>query len=715
MTTPTEVTVERLAEDAPELEPLFAPVRTLAGCGPKVESALAKLLGCAPDHAPRLVDLLWHFPSGFTDRRSRPNVAEAQPGRIATLKVRVIKHKPTPASSRAPYKVTCEDDTGAIDLVFFHADRRFLERLLPVGEERYISGAVERFGERAQMPHPDHILTEAQFEAVPDLEPVYPLAAGVTQKQARRFIAEALDRTPDAADWIDARLKAAKGWPGFRDALDFIHRPLSDADVAEAGNARQRLAYDELFASQLAMAVMRRQFRRGGGRAIVGDGLVTARVRAALPFRLTGAQEIALAEITADMAAPRRMLRLLQGDVGSGKTAVALIAMARAVEAGAQAAIMAPTEVLAQQHYETIAPIALKCGFCASLLTGREKGRSRAAKLHALSSGETDVLIGTHALFQPDVQFRDLALAVIDEQHRFGVHQRFALQAKGGAAGCDVLVMTATPIPRTLVLTHYGDMDVSKLTEKPAGRKPILTLALPLERLDEVVRSVARAVKRGGQVYWVCPLIDTSPKQEAAAAEERAAHLRQHFGASVGLVHGRMKAADKDAAVKAFATGQTAILVATTVIEVGVNVPNASVMIIEQAQRFGLAQLHQLRGRVGRGEAQSTCVLLYEGPLSETARQRLDVLRQTNDGFRISEEDLRLRGGGDALGVRQSGDAGFRVARMPFDAGLLQTAADQVKYLLAKDPHLEGAAGRAAKHALRLFERDEAVRLLDAG
>ncbi len=720
MTTPTDArkdeTIEVTAETfPPELAPLFAPVRTLAGAGPKVETALARLLRVSTDQPPRLIDLLWHFPMGFTDRRFQPTISEAQPGCIATLKVTVKKHKPVPASARAPYKVTCEDESGVIDLVFFHADRRFLERLLPVGEERYISGAIERFGERVQMPHPDHILAQAQFDAMPDLEPVYPLGAGVTQKLLRRFIGQALDRIPEMRDWIDARLKTEQEWPDFRAALDLIHRPLGDGDIQDASRARKRLAYDELFASQLAIAVMRRQFRRGGGRAVIGDGALAGRVRAALPFTLTSAQEIALAEIGSDMSAPRRMLRLLQGDVGSGKTAVALLAMARAVEAGFQAVLMAPTEVLARQHYDTIEPVAAACAFRVSLLTGREKGRARLMRLDALQSGETDVLIGTHALFQPDVRFRDLALAVIDEQHRFGVHQRFALQAKGGAVGCDVLVMTATPIPRTLVLTHYGDMDVSRLNEKPAGRKPILTRALPIDRLDEVVRGIARAQKRGAQVYWVCPLIETSPKVEAAAAEERAAHLRQYFGDAVGLVHGRMKAADKDDAMRAFAGGETAILVATTVIEVGVNVPNASVMVIEHAQKFGLAQLHQLRGRVGRGDTQSTCILLYEGPLSETARARLDVLRQTNDGFKISEEDLRLRGGGDALGTRQSGDAGFRVARIPGDAGLLQSAADQTKYLLSKDPHLESPAGRAAKLCLRIFERDDAVRLLDAG
>ncbi|MDX2264503.1 MAG: ATP-dependent DNA helicase RecG [Hyphomicrobiales bacterium] len=702
-------------ERPPELSALLAPVRSVAGAGQKAEAALAKLLHIQPDAHPRLLDLLWRFPVGFSDRRARPLIAEAEPGRIATLRVTVRKHKPAPASTRAPYKVACEDESGVIDLVFFHADARFLERLLPVGEERYVSGAVERYGKRLQMSHPDHILTRAQFEAMPDLEPIYPLAAGLTQKQMRRFVSEALARVPDTPEWIDARLREAQGWPDMRSALDTLHRPIDDADMAGAETARRRLSYDELFAGQLALALLRREFRRGGGRSVIGDGALLKRMRAALPFQLTAGQEIALAEILADMAAPRRMLRLLQGDVGSGKTAVAMLAMARAVEAGHQAALMAPTEVLARQHHETLAPVFAACGVRVALLTGREKGRARAAVLASVASGDAGALIGTHALYQPEVAFRDLALAVIDEQHRFGVHQRFALQAKSGAAGCDVLLTTATPIPRTLLLSHFGEMDASKLKEKPAGRKPILTRAAPIERLEEVTAAVGRALKSGAQVYWVCPLIETSAKNEAAAAEERAAYLRQRFVGAVGLVHGRMKAADRDAAIEAFAAGRTGVLVATTVIEVGVNVPNATVMVIENAQSFGLAQLHQLRGRVGRGSAQSSCMLLYTGPLSETAKARLDVLRRTNDGFLIAEEDLRLRGGGEALGARQSGDPGFRVAQMPQDAGLLQTASDQVKYLLAKDPLLTSPAGCAAKLCLALFDRADAARLIDAG
>ncbi len=585
----------------PELAPLFTQVRALAGAGPRTEAAIAKLLRTPPDQPPRLIELLWHFPNGYIDRRFRSNLAGLEPGRIATIEVVVKKHKAAPPSTRAPYRVTCEDETGEIDLVFFHAERRFIERLLPVGEARIVSGAVERFNNRLQMPHPDHILTRAQAEALPDLEPVYPASAGVSQKVLRRLISQALERLPALPEWIDGRLRTAERWPDFAAALVQIHHPLDDKDMAAAaGMARKRLAFDELFASQLGLAVLRRQFRRSGGRAIIGDNRLVAKLRAVLPFRLTRSQEIALAEIGADMAAPRRMLRLLQGDVGSGKTAVALLSMARTAEAGCQAALMAPTEVLARQHFQTIAPLAAAAGLNAALLTGREQGRSRQKILESLERGETHFLIGTHALFQTDVQFKDLALAVIDEQHRFGVHQRVALQAKAGEAGCDVLVMTATPIPRTLILTLYGDMDVSRLTEKPAGRKPILTRAVPIERLNEVVRAIARALKRGAQVYWVCPLVESSPKTEAAAAEERAAYLRQYFGESVVLIHGRMKSAEKDAAIRSFAARERSILVATTVIEVGVDVPNASIMVIEHAERFGLAQLHQLRGRVGR-------------------------------------------------------------------------------------------------------------------
>jgi ATP-dependent DNA helicase RecG len=698
------------------LNGLFAEIGVLEGVGPRFAVMLGKLLGVPADACPRVIDLLWHLPTGLTDRRAQPTIAAAQQGQLVTLTVRVKKHHAPPRNSRAPYRVICEDDTGDMELIFFHAERSYIERNLAIGETRILSGRVERYGAKLQMPHPDYILPEDQRHRLPALEAVYPLSQGITQKFMHKVVALALTRVPPAAEWLDKHLMEQRGWPTFADALKIVHRPESDSDIAAAPSARARLASDELFAGQLALALMRRRFRVNGGRSINGNGTLTAKITAALPFSLTHSQDSALAEITDNMKAPRRMLRLLQGDVGSGKTVVALLAMVHAVEAGAQAAMMAPTEILARQHLETIAPFCEAAGIRTALLTGREKGRTREKVLQALASGEADLAIGTHALFQPDVAFADLALAVIDEQHRFGVHQRYALQAKGKqGGGADILVMTATPIPRTLLMTHYGDLDVSKLMEKPAGRKPVLTRAVPLERMEEVISGIGRAQREGAQIYWVCPLVESSAKVDLAAAEERAAHLRQHFGEAVGLIHGRTKGSEKDAIMRDFSEGRLRVLVATTVIEVGVNVPNASIMVIEHAERFGLAQLHQLRGRVGRGAKQSSCILLYNAPLGETARARLDILRKTEDGFQIAEEDLRLRGGGEILGTRQSGDPGFQLATLPLDEELLAVARDQTKYLLARDPELTTPQGEAARLCLYLFERDEAIRLLRAG
>ncbi len=407
------------------------------------------------------------------------------------------------------------------------------------------------------------------------------------------------------------------------------------------------------------------------------------------------------------------MIRLLQGDVGSGKTIVALIAMADVVEAGRQAALMAPTEILARQHFERMRPLAAAAGLRVALMTGRDKAAERRQGLAALAAGEIDIVVGTHALFQESVAFRDLGFAVVDEQHRFGVHQRLALAGKGEAV--DLLVMTATPIPRTLVLAYFGDMDVSALTEKPPGRMPIDTRAIPLERLDEVVAAIGRAIAGGARAYWICPLVEESEALDVAAAEERAAALRQIFGDAVGLVHGRMKGPEKDAAMERFQRGETKALVATTVVEVGVDVPEATIMVIEHAERFGLAQLHQLRGRVGRGAGRSSCLMLYKGPLGEAARARLEIVRETEDGFRIAEEDLRLRGEGDVLGARQAGAPGFRLARLEIHGALLAIARAQAQAALAKGDRLRGEENRGLRLLLYLFERDEAVRLLEAG
>ena len=699
-----------------ELSPLFASAEVLKGVGPRVVALLKKAVRLpAGVSQPRVIDMLWHLPTGVVDRRAEPTVAAALPGTIATLKVRVLKHKAPPrGNTKAPYKVSTEDETGRLDLIFFRAERSYIERQLPVGEERYVSGRVERYGETLQMAHPDYIVAPEARGDLPLLEPVYPLTAGLSGKILYKAERQALERVPELAEWQNPAWLKQQGWPDFADALSRLHRPDDAADVSPGSTPLQRLAYDELLANQLALAIVRESFKAQRGRPVKGDGRIRARITAALPFALTGSQQSALREIEADMGAPRRMLRLLQGDVGSGKTVVALLAMAVAVEAGAQAALMAPTEVLARQHVETIAPLADHAGLNIGLLTGREKGRARDEILGRLASGEIDILIGTHALFQDDVVFRDLAFAVIDEQHRFGVHQRLALQTKGGDGGANMLVMTATPIPRTLLMTHYGDLEVSKLTEKPAGRKPIVTHTWPNERLAELIQRVKANVAEGAQVYWICPLIESSELSDLAAAEERHAHLTQILGDGIGLLHGGMTGTAKDATMAAFADGNLKVLVATTVVEVGVNVPNANIMIIEHAERFGLAQLHQLRGRVGRGSRASFCTLLHAEPLGETAKKRLATMVETEDGFKIAEMDLELRGGGEVLGARQSGDAEFRIAGSTNFSDLLAAAHDDARMILAADPQLTSPRGEALRRLLYIFECDEAIRLFRA-
>ncbi len=699
------------------LDPLYASAQTLTGVGPRVLGFLKKALRLPPGVLePRVIDLVWHTPTGIIDRRAEPTVEGAVAGTIATFKVRVLKHKPGPrGNKKVPYRVSCEDDTGRLDLIFFHAEHAFILRQLPEGSERYVSGRVDRYGETAQMVHPDYIVTPEARADLPGLETIYPLTAGLSGKILHKLVRQAVALTPDLPEWQDPSWLGQRAWPSFLDAVQMLHRPFDPGDISTGGPAWQRLAYDELLAGQLALALVRLSTKSQRGRRLVGDGRIRARLKAALPFQLTGSQVTALSEIEADMAAEHRMLRLLQGDVGSGKTAVALMAMAIAVEVGAQAVLMAPTEVLARQHAETIEPLATKVGLTIGLLTGREKGRPRRELLERVAAGDVDILIGTHAVFQPDVTFKDLAFAVIDEQHRFGVHQRLALQAKGGNGGANVLVMTATPIPRTLLMTHYGDLDVSRLTEKPAGRKPIKTTMPSNGRLEDVVDGLRRMLAQGAQIYWVCPLIESSDISELAAAEERCAYLGQMFGQEhVGLLHGAMKPADKDAVMAAFSADKLKVLVSTTVIEVGVNVPNASIMVIEQAERFGLAQLHQLRGRVGRGDRQSYCLLLHAEPLGVTARKRLEMMCETEDGFLIAEKDLELRGGGELMGARQSGAPEFRVAGVPGFEDLLAAARDDAALALNQDPKLETPRGQALRRLLYLFECDEAVRLFRA-
>ncbi len=697
------------------LNPLFAAASSLRGVGGKLERTLAKLVrtnGHGADGA-RVVDLLWHLPSGVIDRSRRPAIAALPEEGVVTVEVTVARHVPPP-SRRAPYRVECTDETGVLTLVFFHPHVDYLLRILPVGEKRYVSGRVDWFSGTPQIVHPDYVVAPDEFAELPLVEPVYPMTAGLSPKVLRKAIHGALEVVPDLTEWQDAHWLERQGWPGFNAALAAVHEPGGEADLLPSAPARARLAYDELLANQLALALVRRRLKKAAGRSVSGDGHLRAKVAAALPYSLTGAQEGAIADILRDMAAGERMLRLLQGDVGSGKTAVALIALAAAVEAGTQGAFMAPTEILARQHLDTLRPICEAAGMTVEVLTGREGGKARAGVLDRLASGETQIAIGTHALFQDDVAFADLGLVVIDEQHRFGVHQRLALQNKA-AAGADMLVMTATPIPRTLSLTLYGDMDVSRLTEKPAGRQPVETRALPFERVGAVMEGLRRAIDGGARAYWVCPLVEESDKSELMAVEARYAALSELFPGRVGLVHGRMKGPEKDEVMARFQSGDIAILVATTVIEVGVNVPEATIMVIENAERFGLSQLHQLRGRVGRGTERSSCVLLYQGPLGETAAARLKIMRDTEDGFVIAEEDLRLRGAGELLGTRQSGMPTFKVASLELHGDLLAAARDDAGLILSRDPDLSTARGEALRTLLYLFERDEAVRTLKAG
>ncbi|WP_137044834.1 ATP-dependent DNA helicase RecG [Pseudolabrys sp. FHR47] len=695
----------------PRLNPLFASITSLPGVGPKLAVLYGRLLG---REEPRVIDLLLHMPSGTIDRRARPKLNEVQPGQVVTVSVTVEEHRPPPPNRpRAPYRVVTSDETNTLTLTFFHAKRDYLEKLLPVGEKRYVSGTAEFYDGSLQMVHPDRVVDEKGFADLPLVEPVYPLTEGLNLGNVRRAMDGALTRIPELPEWQDEAWVSRERLPGFAEALRSLHKPQDPHDVTPESLAFTRLAFDELLAGQLALALMRAHMRRQAGRGTSSEGLLRAKIMKALPYTLTHSQQQAVNDIVNDLALPQRMLRLVQGDVGSGKTVVALIAAATVIEAGRQAALMAPTEILARQHFATIEPLAKAAGIHVAILTGRERGGERTAILDRLALGEIDLVVGTHALFQDEVLFHDLALAIVDEQHRFGVHQRLALTQKGESV--DVLVLTATPIPRTLVLTYFGDMDISELREKPPGRQPIDTRTIALDRVGDVEDAIGRAIAEGKRAYWVCPLVEESEKIDLAAAEARYEDLRQRFGAKVDLVHGKMKAAEKDAAMARFAAGQSQLLIATTVIEVGVDVPEATIMVIEHAERFGLAQLHQLRGRVGRGSGKSTCLLLYKGPLGETAKARLAILRESEDGFRIAEEDLRLRGEGDLLGTRQSGLPGFSVARLEVHGKYLGAARDDAKLILERDPQLQGERGQALRHLLYLFGKDEAIKLVRAG
>ncbi len=690
-----------------QLFPLFAETQTLDGVGPKTAHSFATM-GVA---APR--DLIFVLPNSGIDRERRATVLGAALPRVVIVEVVVGQHRP-PRQKGRPYRIDVRDAETTFQVVFFRGNADYLQRLLPTGQTRVVSGKAELFDGIVQMPHPDHVVPVEAASEIPSFEPVYPLTAGITQRLMMKAVGGALARVPDLAEWIAPSLLAERAWPSFQEALDAAHNPQAQVDVGPLTPARARLAYDELFAHQLTLALARARDLSVPGQASTGTKDLQNKVLRALPYAPTGAQHRAIREISDDMASGARMNRLLQGDVGAGKTLVAFLALLVAVEAEGQGVLMAPTEILARQHLESLRPLADTAGVVVEVLTGRDRSTERAAKLSAIAAGDIHILIGTHAVFQRDVEFADLRLAVIDEQHRFGVRQRLELGQKGAAV--DVLVMTATPIPRSLEMAQYGDMEVSVLDEKPPGRKPITTAVISSERLDDVVARLRAAISEGAQSYWVCPLVDESEVVDLVAAEERFKHLRAALGEGVvGLVHGQMPPSDKDAAMARFIAGETQVLVATTVIEVGVNVPNATIMVIERAESFGLAQLHQLRGRVGRGAAASTCLLIYQAPLSEAGEKRLEVLRRTEDGFEIAQTDLEMRGAGDLIGTAQSGLPRFQIADLERQTGLMAVAKSDARALLATDPTLSSPRGQAARVLLWLMRQDEAIRLVSVG
>ncbi|MFM9853582.1 MAG: ATP-dependent DNA helicase RecG [Sphingomonadaceae bacterium] len=681
------------------LNPLFTEIEALKGVGSGLARPLGRL-GLA-----RIIDLLFHLPTGMIRRQRVEKLDDAPLGSVISVEVTPVEYKA--GGARSPFRIQAVDSNGDwLTLTYFGGGGGYARKLLPLGVTKLVSGRLEQYGMERQIVHPDYVLAPEEGAKLPTSEAVYPLSEGITARRLGQLAAQAFDRAPVLPEWIEPSLKARRGWPSWRDAVEAVHSHPGDEQ------ARMRLAYDEVFANQLALMLVRASSRRRRGLPLNGDGRLRDKLH--LPYALTGAQARTIREIEGDVAQATPMLRLLQGDVGSGKTVVALNSMLIAVEAGAQAALLAPTEILARQHYETISRQLAGLPINVAVLTGRDKGRAREATLMGLANGAIDILIGTHAIFQEAVTYRNLALAVIDEQHRFGVAQRLLLTQKAEVPP-HLLVMTATPIPRTLTLSHYGEMDVSRLDEMPPGRQPIETRVVSVDRLDEVVNGLARHLEAGGQSYWVCPLVEENELSDRAAAEARAATLALRFGDRIGLVHGRMKPAEKDAVMARFHRGDLSVLVATTVIEVGVDVPNATLMIIEEAERFGLAQLHQLRGRVGRGSEKSICLLLRSGALSETARARLALMRETNDGFRIAEEDLRLRGAGEVLGTRQSGEAEFKLATPELLGSLIATATDDARLLVDRDGGLTGERGQAARIALYLFERDAAVPLLHSG
>ncbi len=683
------------------LYPLFSSIETINGIGAKYTKMISNLCGN------KVVDLLFHFPYNTVDRTYSPPLSLAKSGRIWTGIVEIVEHIP-PSSKRHPYKIHCICDNTEITLIFFKVYKDYIQKSYPVGSKRAISGKLEYFNHCYQMSHPEYVVSPENFSHIAIHEPVYPLTYGVTNKMMCNIQKEAIKRLPVFKEW-------QKDIPSisFNDAIYRLHNPQSIADLLPSSEVYSRLAYDELLSNQLALAFIRHKSKQQAGNSYICDNKLYNKIKSSLPFELTSSQEDVLTEISKDQSSPYQMLRLLQGDVGSGKTVVAFLSMLKVIENGFQTALMAPTEILAKQHYESFTLMCQDTNIKVSLLLGKTKAKARKEILADLAQGKIDILIGTHALFTDSVVFKNLGYVVIDEQHRFGVNQRLALSSKGKS--CDVLVMTATPIPRSLLLTSYGDMDYSKITEMPKSRKPTTTVVMHSDKIPDVIAGISRKLQDNARVYWVCPLVEESEKSDLAAATMRYEMLQKKFGDKVGLIHGKQKEKEKDAVMDSFKKGDISLLVSTTVIEVGVNVPEATVMIIEQSERFGLSQLHQLRGRIKRGNQAGTCILLYSYPISAVAKERLSIMKKTEDGFYIAQRDLELRGGGELLGTRQSGFTQFKIADMSVHQDLLLKAKADAEGILKTDILLESKRGQSLRNLLYLFSQDEAVKSYLAG
>lgn len=681
-------------------ELLFTPLSSLSGFNAKTKSLLIELVG------DKVIDLLYHLPIKAITRKYFSSIYDLikiasipEDNHYVTI-VGKILGPPHRTRWKGPIRIPFGDNTGTIDLIFFSSSLAYLQKKCVPGESMVISGKYTIYKGKINITHPEGMDRPENLSRWCGVEPVYPLKTGVSNWIVQKAIREILKKLSDLPEWIDPIFIESNEWPSWRKAMNIIHyiEPFSETLYEKAYT---RLTYDEILAQQLSLQLLRKYHKKRGGRSCNPSLFLQKAAENLLPFSLTDSQKGAIQEISKDMAGENRMIRLLQGDVGSGKTVVAFFSLLQAIEAGAQGALLVPTEILSYQHYTSILPYAQKLGVSIALFTGGLKKKERECLLQKIKEGDISLIIGTHALLEEDVVFKDLGLIVIDEQHRFGVMQRLSLLEKGRQA--DMLVMTATPIPRTLQLTFYGDMDVSFLLEKPKNRKPITTRVLPLSRIDEVIEALKRLLSMGQKIYWVCPLVEESEILDLTAAEERFSSLKKIFQDRVSLIHGRLKNEEKQERMRAFKEGSVDILVATTVIEVGMDVREATLMVIEHAERFGLAQLHQLRGRVGRSDLSSSCLLLYGEPLTPAARGRLQALKETEDGFHLAEEDLKIRGGGNLLGTTQSGKDIFRIANFYKHASFFINAQKEAKFILEKDSNLMSSRMQSLRLLLSLF------------